>query len=75
MFNNAGISNSEHPKELPSAIDRQEFLGIMNVNVAGPIKVEQIKNIFFCNSISPTYRQILDWYTVLMSQVATNFVP
>ncbi len=42
LFNNAGISNSEHPKELPSAIDRQEFLGIMNVNVAGPIKVEQI---------------------------------
>jgi len=34
--NNAEISNKEHPVEPPSKIKREEFLHIMNTNVAGP---------------------------------------
>ena len=41
LVNNAGISNKEHPVEPPSKMKREEFLHIMNTNVAGPSMVTQ----------------------------------
>jgi len=41
LVNNAGISNKEHPDEPPSKIKREEFLHIMNTNVAGPAIMTQ----------------------------------
>ena len=41
LVNNAGISNKEHPIEPPSKIKREEFLHIMNTNVAGPSMMTQ----------------------------------
>jgi len=41
LVNNAGISNKEHPVEPPSKIKREEFLHIMNTNVAGPAIMTQ----------------------------------
>ena len=41
LVNNAGISNKEHPIEPPSKIKREEFLHIMNTNVAGPTMMTQ----------------------------------
>ena len=35
LINNAGISNDDHPNEPPSKVKREEFLRIMNTNVAG----------------------------------------
>ena len=41
LINNAGISNEDHPFEPPSKIQRDEFLRIMNTNVAGPTMMIQ----------------------------------
>ena len=41
LVNNAGISNKEHPIEPPSKTKREEFLHIMNTNVAGPLMMTQ----------------------------------
>ena len=39
LVNNAGVSNKDHPDEPPSKTQREEFLHIMNTNVAGPAMV------------------------------------
>lgn len=39
LINNAGISNKNHPDEPPSAVNRKEFLDIMNTNAAGVLSV------------------------------------
>ena len=53
LINNAGISNKDHPEEPPSKMERDEFLHIMNTNVAGVCVMTQAFLPLLLKSESP----------------------